>query len=58
MEKLLILIIMLFVSAESLNKLNEIFDRKIFQFLSASFYILFLIAWIFMIIYGIVLMFN
>ena len=58
MEKLLILIIMLFISAESLNKLDEIFDRKILQFLSASFYILFLIAWIFMIIYGIVLMFN
>lgn len=58
MEKLLILIIMLFISAESLNKLDEIFDRKILQFLSASFYILFLIAWVFMIIYGIVLMFN
>lgn len=58
MEKLLILIIMLFISAESLNKLDEIFDRKILQFLSASFYILFLIAWVSMIIYGIVLMFN
>ncbi len=58
MEKLLILIIMLFISAESLNKLDEIFDRKILQFLSASFYILFLIAWVFMIIYGIVLMFD
>lgn len=32
MEKLLILIIMLFISAESLNKLDEIFDKKYFNF--------------------------
>ncbi len=54
--KLLIIIIALFVTGEFFNKMDDIFDKKILQLLSASFYILFIIVWLLLIVYGIFLM--
>ena len=56
--KLLIIIIALFVTGEFFNKMDDIFDKKILQLLSASFYILFIIVWLLLIVYGIFLMFK
>ena len=54
--KLLIIIIALFVTGEFFNKMDDIFDKNILQLLSASFYILFIIVWLLLIVYGIFLM--
>ena len=53
---LLITIIIMFITGEFFNKMEEIFKKKIFQFLSALFYILFIIGWLSLIVYGVFLM--
>ena len=53
---LLITIIIMFITGEFFNKMEEIFDKKIFQFLSILFYILFIIGWLSLIVYGVFLM--
>lgn len=53
---LLIAIIIMFITGEFFNKMEEIFDKKIFQFLSILFYILFIIGWLSLIVYGVFLM--
>ena len=40
---LLITIIIMFITGEFFNKMEEIFNKKIFQFLSVLFYILFIL---------------
>ena len=53
---LLIAIIIMFITGEFFNKMEEIFNKKIFQFLSALFYILFILGWLSLIVYGVFLM--
>ena len=53
---LLITIIIMFITGEFFNKMEEIFNKKIFQFLSALFYILFILGWLSLIVYGVFLM--
>ena len=53
---LLITIIIMFITGEFFNKMEEIFNKKIFQFLSVLFYILFIIGWLSLIVYGVFLM--
>ena len=53
---LLITIIIMFITGEFFNKMEEIFNKKIFQFLSILFYILFIIGWLSLIVYGVFLM--
>ena len=53
---LLITIIIMFITGEFFNKMEEIFNKKIFQFLSAPFYILFILGWLSLIVYGVFLM--
>lgn len=53
---LLITIIIMFITGEFFNKMEEIFNKKIFQFLSVLFYILFILGWLSLIVYGVFLM--
>lgn len=53
---LLIAIIIMFITGEFFNKMEEIFNKKIFQFLSVLFYILFILGWLSLIVYGVFLM--
>ena len=53
---LLINIIIMFITGEFFNKMEEIFNKKIFQFLSVLFYILFILGWLSLIVYGVFLM--
>ena len=53
---LLITIIIMFITGEFFNKMEEIFNKKIFQFLSILFYVLFIIGWLSLIVYGVFLM--
>lgn len=53
---LLITIIIMFITGEFFNKMEEIFNKKIFQFLSALFYTLFILGWLSLIVYGVFLM--
>ena len=53
---LLITIIIMFITGEFFNKMEEIFKKKIFQFLSVLFYILFILGWLSLIVYGVFLM--
>ena len=55
---LLITIIIMFITGEFFNKMEEIFNKKIFQFLSVLFYILFILGWLSLIVYGVFLMFK
>ena len=50
---LLIAIIIMFITGEFFNKMEEIFNKKIFQFLSVLFYILFILGWLSLIVYGV-----
>ena len=53
---LLITIIIMIITGEFFNKMEEIFNKKIFQFLSVLFYILFILGWLSLIVYGVFLM--
>ena len=53
---LLITIIIMFITGEFFNKMEEIFNKKIFQFLSVLFYTLFILGWLSLIVYGVFLM--
>ena len=53
---LLITIIIMFITGEFFNKMEEIFNKKIFQFLSVLFYILFILGWLSLIVYRVFLM--
>ena len=53
---LLITIIIMFITGEFFNKMEELFNKKIVQFLSALFYILFILGWLSLIVYGVFLM--